>query len=129
MLAISPLFPTSRTHGHFLSLPAALPIVGLHPTACKVCACPGLRQKKKPGVSHRDISGLVDGGAYTSGPRPAPGTTFHHTWRMAEGGQNKDAGLAPEGEGLLPVMGELGSGGLIGYQGNQGGAQPSLPLW
>lgn len=71
----------------------------------------------------------MDGGAYTSGPQPAPGATFHRTWWMAEGGQNKDAGLAPEGEGLLPVMGELGSGGLIGYQGNQGGAQPSLPLW
>lgn len=30
---------------------------------------------------------------------------------MAKGGQNKAAGLALEGEGLLPVMGELGSGG------------------
>ena len=35
----------------------------------KACACPASRPKKKPGVSDKDINGLMDGGAYTSEAR------------------------------------------------------------
>ena len=42
---------------------------GCPPQAYKTCACPAARLKKEPGVSNRDISGLMDGGAYMSEAR------------------------------------------------------------
>ena len=41
-------------------------VVGLYPQACKSCACPASRAKKEPGVSNRDISGLMNGRPYMS---------------------------------------------------------------
>ena len=38
----------------------------VHCRPTRSCACPALRLKKQPGVSDRDISGLVVGDAYTS---------------------------------------------------------------
>ena len=37
--------------------------------------------------------------------------------------------LGPGGKGRLPVTGELTSGGLISYQGNQSRGTPLMPLW
>ena len=45
-------------------------VVGLHPQACKSCACPASRAKKEPGVSNRDIlRGLMNGRPYMSEAR------------------------------------------------------------
>ena len=42
---------------------------GCPPQAYKTCACPAARLKKEPGVSNRDISGLLDGRSYMSEAR------------------------------------------------------------
>ena len=62
--------------------------------------------KKEPGVSDRDISGLVDGGSYMSEAR---------SWSdippcAADGGQGMAAVFSPGEKGRLPVMGELALG-------------------
>ena len=44
-------------------------MLGWTPQACKACTCPALRPKKELRVSDRDISGLMDGGAYMSEAR------------------------------------------------------------
>lgn len=41
-------------------------LLGCTPQTYKACACPTSRPKKEPGVSNRDVSGVTDGGAYTS---------------------------------------------------------------
>ena len=41
-------------------------VVGLYPQANKIYSCPASRLKKIPGVSNRDISGLMDRGASMS---------------------------------------------------------------
>ena len=90
-------------------------LLGCTPQAYKACACPASKLKKESRVSNRDISGLMDGGAYTAEAR---------SWRdtplcAADGGQDIVVVFAPEGKGRLSVIGELTSGGLISYQGNQ----------
>ena len=66
-------------------------------------AAPATRPKKEPGYSDRDISGLIEGGSYTSEARSwgntPPGT--------ADGGQDRVAVFAPRGGGRLPVMGGI----------------------
>ena len=91
--------------------------MGCTPQAYKAYACPASKLKKEPGVSNRDINGLTDGGAYTSEARSWSNTPPCE----ANGGQDMVAVFAPtpRGKEELPVIGELTSGGLIGYQGNQ----------
>ena len=48
----------SRTVGKF----KLSPVLGCTPQAYKAFACPASRPNKEPGVSNRDISGLMDGG-------------------------------------------------------------------
>ena len=72
------------------------------------------KTKKEPGVSNRDIiSGLTDGGAYMSEARSWSGTPLY----AADTGQEKAAGFTPGGR--EDYHGEMTSGGLISYQGNQ----------
>ena len=66
------------THGSFLGLLAGLPIVGLHPQACKPCGCPGSRPKIEPRDSIRDINGLMSQTYNTKDP----GATFHQVWQI-----------------------------------------------
>ena len=92
-------------------------MLGCTPQVCKPCTCSSLRPKKEPGVGDRDISGLMDGGAYLSEAR-----SWSDTLPSAvDGRQDMAAVFTPggaEGGGRLPVIGELMSGGLISYQGN-----------
>lgn len=108
-------FPTSPRSGRFPPSPAAPPTAGLHP--CKACACPALRWRKGPKVSNRSL--MDGGGSYMSEARSwsnircAP-LRASGTWRLSAG----------SGRGL-PVTEELGSGGLISYQGiPRGGWRP-----
>ena len=106
--------------------------VGLYPAGLQGLCLPVSRPKKEPRVSGRDIDGLLDGGAYTSVAR---------SWRdtppcTAHGGQDMMEVFAPRGEERLPVIGELMSGGLISYQGNQQRGTPlttpltrTVPSW
>ena len=62
---------------------------------CTLTGSPASRRKKEPGVSNRDISGLMDAGAYTLETR---------SWRdtllcVAQGGQNMVAVFTPGGKG------------------------------
>ena len=41
-------------------------LLGCIPQACKPCNFPASRSKKEPRVIDKDISGLTDGGSYTS---------------------------------------------------------------
>ena len=64
--------------------------------ALKPCACPASRPKKKPWVSDRDISGLVDGSAYKwSWSRTPP--------CAADSRQDMQADFAPGGRGRWPL--------------------------
>ena len=45
------------------------PVLGCTPQACKPYTCQASRLKREPGVSSRDISGLLDGGSYPSDAR------------------------------------------------------------
>ena len=70
-----------------------------------------MREEKDPGVSNRDINGLMDEGTYTSEAKSG-----------SNEGQDKMIVFAPGKEGKkgrLPVIEELTSGVLISYQGNQ----------
>lgn len=81
------------------------------PQAYMACTCLALRPKKEPGDSNRDISGLIDGGCYTSEAR---------SWGAGHGRQDTVAVFAPQlGNRELSVTEELISGGLISNQGNQ----------
>ena len=44
-------------------------LFGCTQQAYKAYICPALRLKKEPGVSNRDISGLMNGGSYMSETR------------------------------------------------------------
>lgn len=55
--------------------------MGCTPQAYEACAGPALRSKKEPGVSDRDINGLMDIGDLTS-LKPGPGVTPHHMHQM-----------------------------------------------
>ena len=96
-------------------------MLGCTRQAYKACVCPASRLKKEPGVSNRDINGLMDGGADLSEARSWSDTPAC----VADGGQDKAASYSPPRKGRLPVRGELTSGGLISYQGNQ---QRGTPL-
>ena len=92
-------------------------LLGCTLQACNACTCPALQPKKESGVSNRDIGGLMDGGAYLSEAR---------SWRTPQSLQ-QTAGrtrwqevFTPEvGKERLAVRGQLTSGGLTSYQGNQ----------
>ena len=65
--------------------------------AYKACVCPAIRLKKEPGVSHRDISGLLD-------------RRFLQFWSdtplyTAKRGQDTAAVFAAGGRRRLPVFG------------------------
>ena len=96
-------------------------VLGCIPQAYKPCACPASRPKKEPRFSNRDVSGVMDGGAYTSEAR-----SWSDTPPCAvDDGQDMAAVFTPKWKKRLPVIGELMSGGLIRYQGNQ---QRGTPL-
>ena len=86
--------------------------------ANKACTCPALSLKKEPGVSNRDLSGLMNGEAYTSEARSWSNIPPYVLWMVA-GRQDVEAVFAPREKGRLSVIRELMSGGLISYQGNQ----------
>ena len=86
------------------------------------CTCPALRPKKEPRVcSNRDINGVMDGGPYMSEVRSWSDTPAC----AADSGQDRAAVFTPTWKGRLLVIGELTSGGLISYHGNQ---QRGTPL-
>ena len=82
-------------------------MLGCTPQAYK--AHPAPRPKKEPGVSSRDTNGVTDGGAYTSEAKS-----------MCSGLQARQVAnfILRERPGC-PSQGELTSGGLLSYQGNQ----------
>ena len=88
--------------------------------------CQASRPKKEPKISNRDISGLIDGGCYTSEARSwgdTPPCAVH-------GRQDTVAVFAPQlGNGELSVIEELTSGGLIVTKETSKGASHSPPLW
>ena len=74
-----------------------------------------LQDLQKSPESVRDISVLMDGGAYMSEAR---------SWRdtppcLVNGRQDLVAVFTPGKKGRLPFIGEFTSGVLISYQGNQ----------
>lgn len=83
-------------------------------------------------MSKRDINGLIGRGrrlgvagkAYISEARTWSNTPpcAVDTW------QGMVAIFTPGGEGSLPVIGELMSGGLVSYQGNSSGHAPHSPF-
>ena len=94
------------------------------PQAYEACACPASRPKKEPGVSNRDISGLMEGGSlhvWSKVLERHPTVCIRLQWRAGHGSSLR-WGFAGE---RLPVIGELMSGGLISYQRNQ---QRGTPL-
>ena len=106
-------------------------LLGCTSQACKACACPASRLKKEPRVSNTDINGLMGWGAYTSEAR-----SWSNTPLCAERSEQDTAAIfapgfaeAEGGEGRLPLIGELTSGGLISYQRNQWRGTPlTAPL-
>ena len=101
-------------------------MLGYIPQAHKPRTGPATGQKgraQRVSVKNRDISDLTDGGAYPSEARSWSNTPL---WE-SEGKTWQQASLS--GEGRLPVIGELTSGGLISYQGNQERGMPlTTPL-
>lgn len=76
-------------------------VVGCIPQTSKACTCPASRPKREPGVSNRDISGLMHGGSYTSESR---------SWSnmppcVSDSGQDVVAVLVPGGKRRFPVIG------------------------
>ena len=96
------------------------------PQAYKACACPASRLKKEPGVSNRDINGLMDGGADLSEARSWSDTPAC----VVDSGQDMAAVFPPGfgGGGRWPVIGEMTSGGLISYPGKEQRGKPLKPL-
>ena len=71
-------------------------ILGFTPGACKPCSCPASGWKQKPGVRDRDISGLMDGGVYTTEARlwsnnPRVQWTSRTRWQSLLGGDIQGA--------------------------------------
>lgn len=98
--------------------------IGLHPAGLQALYLPSLKTEAST-VSDRDISGLTDGGSYTFEARSwsdTPRRAADSSWQ--DGGTWQESSLPREGADL-PVIGELTSGGLISYQGNQ---QRGTPL-
>ena len=69
--------------------------VGLHPQSYKGCACPASRPKTEPRGSNRDISGLMDEGAYTLEARSWSDTPPY----VVDGRQDMVAVFASRGRG------------------------------
>jgi len=65
-------------------------------------------------VSDKDISGLMDRGAYTTEARSWSNTPPC----TVDGTEDVMAGFAPSRKGRLPVVAEWMSGWIIGYQEN-----------
>ena len=91
--------------------------VGLHPAGLHL---PSFKTEDRAQSSNRAINGLMNAGAYTFEARSWSDTPPC----AAEGSQAMVAAFAPGGNGRLPVIGELKSGGLISYQGNQRRGMP-----
>ena len=71
-------------------------VLGCIPQAYEACTCPVLRPKKDPGVSNRDISGLMDRGKLTR--------LKQHPTVCGDGGQDTVAVLTPGGKKRLPIL-------------------------
>lgn len=82
----------SLSKGHLSSHGAVL---GCSLQACKPCTCSASRPRKEPGVSDREISGLMDRGNLTP-LKQDPGATPHGVWQMAG---RKGSSLCPLGGG------------------------------
>ena len=91
---------------------------------CKPCTHPASIPKKELGVSNWAISGLMDGGSFTSEAR----FWSHTPMCVADGQQDKVAVFTPSGWGRLPLIGDLTSDWFISYLGNQQRGCPSSPL-
>ena len=97
---------------------------GYIPQAYKACTCSDSRPEKEPGVSHRDINGLMDGGAYSSKAR---------SWNDSPPGvldlAEVDALEVGGGGGGCQLQGELMSqiGSSVTRETSRG-ARPSPPL-
>lgn len=53
-------------------------LLGCTPAGCKPCAFPASREKKGPGVSDRDINGLMDGDGGLTCLKQGSGAPPHH---------------------------------------------------
>ena len=70
--------------------------MGCTPQAYKACTCPPSRLEKEPGVSNRDIKGLMDGGAYMS-----EATSWSDTPPCVANGEQDMAAVFALGEGYV----------------------------
>ena len=77
-------------------------LLGCTLQAYKPWTHPASRPKKEMGVGNRAISGLMDGGSFTSDTR-----FWSHTPSCADGLQDKAAVFTPRGWGRLPLIGEF----------------------
>ena len=97
-------------------------LLGCAPQPCSLCNCPATRPKKKPGVSGRDISDLLDRDSYKS---EAKVLEQHPTiYGQRQAGQSSN--LRCTGEEEATVIGGMTSEGLLCCQGTAGTRPPQL---
>lgn len=114
----------SNLSASFLFGSSWVALLGCTLQAYKPCTHPASIPKKELGVSNWAISGLMDGGSFTSEAR----FWSHTPMCVADGQQDKVAIFTPSGWGRLPLIGDLTSDWFISYLGNQQRGCPSSPL-
>ena len=101
--AIALLLNVASTHS-VVFFPLKEEGVGLHPTSLQALYLPSFKtEERRPGVSNRDINGLMDGGPYMSEARSwgsTPSCALH-------GGQDTMEVSVPKGKGRLSVIGGI----------------------
>ena len=102
-------------------------LLGCTLQACKACICPVSRPKKEPGVSNRDISGLMDRGNLMC-LKQGPGMTPHHVLQMAGRTWWRSSPEVEQGV-IASYRGNWCQVGLSFTRETSRGACPSLPLW
>ena len=105
-------------HWSFLSLPPVPLLVGLHPTSLWALCLPSFKTKERAQSWWQSHQWFNEWGTYTS--EPGPRATPRSVKQMM--GQARVPVSAPWRKGEF--QGELTSGGLISYQGNQQSAIP-----
>ena len=97
----------------------------LYPQANKVYSCPASRLKKIPGVSNRDISGLMDRGAYMS----EAGSRSEILTCVARGRAGHSSALFSPGSGETTSYKEFDIMWALQFQGSQHrGTRLTAPL-
>ena len=96
------LFPDiSGLRGVFLSLLAALPIVGLHPPGLQALDLPSFKTKERAWSQRQWFHGQEELTWLKQGPRATP----HRVRQVA--GRTREAVFAPRGRGRLAVIGGI----------------------